>query len=131
MPHESPACGSPEDWLSRAGSDLALASIRPSKNIRLEDLCYHAQQSAEKALKAVLIYSGTDFPRTHNIKTLTELLPQGIFRDPILDAAAILTDYAVTTRYPGEVEPILMAELKTARHIAKEVLAWAEIAVAK
>lgn len=95
MPHDPPTCGSPEDWLSRARSDLALASVRPGKSIRLEDLCYHAQQSVEKALKAVLLSVDVVFPRTHNIKVLVEMLPSGIFRDPILDAAAILTDYAV------------------------------------
>lgn len=131
MPHNPPVCGGSDDWLSRARSDLALASVRPAKNIRLEDLCYHAQQSVEKALKAILIYSESAFPRTHNIKTLTGLLPQGIFRDPILDAAAILTDYAVTARYPGEVEPVTKDELKTALHIAREALAWAESVIAK
>ncbi|MCF7863627.1 MAG: HEPN domain-containing protein [Kiritimatiellales bacterium] len=126
MPYEQPACGTPEDWLSRARSDLALASVRRTKRIRSEDLCYHAQQSVEKTLKAVLIHSRTAFPRTHNIKVLVELLPAGLFRDPILNAAAILTDYAVTTRYPGEVEPVTPDELQAARHIAREVLAWAE-----
>jgi len=131
MPHSLPACGGPDDWLSRARSDLALASVRPVRNIRIEDLCYHAQQSVEKSLKAVLIHSETAFPHTHNIKILTGLLPPGIFRDPILDAAAILTDYAVTTRYPGEVEPVTKDELKTALHIAKEVLAWAKSVIGK
>ncbi|MCF7847632.1 MAG: HEPN domain-containing protein [Kiritimatiellales bacterium] len=129
MPHNPPPCGSPEDWLSRARSDFALASIHPAKGIRLEDLCYHAQQSVEKALKAVLISTDSAFPRTHNIKILVELLPPEIFRDPILDSAAILTDYAVTTRYPGEVEPVDRSELKTALHIAKETLDWAETVI--
>ncbi|WP_136063267.1 HEPN domain-containing protein [Pontiella sulfatireligans] len=95
----------------------------------MEDLCYHAQQSVEKSLKAVLIHSGNAFPRTHNIKILVELLPPEVFRDPILEASAILTDYAVTARYPGEVEPVSKSELKTALHIAKEVLVWAESAI--
>ena len=73
-----------------------------------------------------MIHSETAFPRTYNIKTLTGLLPQGIFQDPILDAAAILTDYAVTARYPGEVEPVTRNELKMALHIAREVLIWAK-----
>ncbi|MEN8255542.1 MAG: HEPN domain-containing protein [Verrucomicrobiota bacterium] len=129
MPHNPPACGGSDDWLSRARSDLALASVRPAKNIRLEDLCYHAQQSVEKSLKAVLIHSETIFPHTHNIKILTGLLPPRIFQDPILAAASILTDYAVTARYPGEVEPVTKGELKTALHIAGEVLIWAKSVV--
>ena len=121
--------GSPEDWLRRARSDLALARGRLRKSILAEDLCFHAQQAVEKSLKAVLISNGIDFPRTHNLRILIDALPETIFRDPILDSSAALTDYAVSTRYPGEVEAVTKEELKTARHIAGEVLAWAENAI--
>ena len=131
MLRDSSIFGTPEEWLARSRSDLALASVRPVGAIRLEDLCYHAQQSVEKAIKAVLFRFGIEFPRTHNIKTLTECLPIEVFRDPVLDAAAILSDYAVTARYPGDYEPVSRGELRTALHLAREVLAWAEVAVAK
>jgi HEPN domain-containing protein len=62
--------GSPAVWLLFANSDLELARINPSPGILLEGLCFHAQQAAEKALKAVLIAHGIPFPRTLNIKTL-------------------------------------------------------------
>ncbi|WP_372845899.1 HEPN domain-containing protein [Pontiella sp.] len=124
MPSNAPACGSPQDWLSRAESDLALASIKPIRRIRLEDLCYHAQQSVEKALKAVLLSLGVVFPRTHNIKILVERLPDTLFCEPTLDRAAVLTDYSVTARYPGEIEPVTRDELKEALHIAAKVLEW-------
>ena len=52
---ETSAPGSPTDWLRHAYSDLALASITPSSQILLEQLCFHAQQAAEKALKAILV----------------------------------------------------------------------------
>ncbi len=121
--------GSPEDWLRRARSDLALVRGRLKKNVLAEDLCFHAQQAVEKSLKAVLISKGIDFPRTHNLRILIDALPEIVFRDPILDSAAALTDYAVSTRYPGEVEAVTKEELKTARHIAAEVVAWAENAI--
>jgi len=118
--------GSPEDWLRRARSDLALACGRLRKSVLAEDLCFHAQQAVEKSLKAVLISKGIDFPRTHNLRILIDALPETVFRDPILDSSAALTDYVVSTRYPGETEPVTQDELKTARHIAAEVLIWAE-----
>lgn len=99
------------------------------KNVLAEDLCFHAQQAVEKTLKAVLISKGIDFPRTHNLRILIDALPDPVFRDPVLDSSAALTDYAVSTRYPGEVEPVTKDELKTARHIAREVVAWAENAI--
>lgn len=96
------------------------------KGILAEDLCFHAQQAVEKSLKAVLIFNAIEFPRTHNLRILIDELPESVFRDPILDSSAALTDYAVSARYPGETEPVTSDELKTARHIAREVVAWAE-----
>jgi HEPN domain-containing protein len=112
--------------LRRANSDLALACGRLRREVLPEDLCFHAQQAVEKSLKAVLISKGIDFPRTHNLRVLIDALPETIFRDPVLDSSAALTDYAVSTRYPGETEPVTKEELKNARHIAAEVVAWAE-----
>lgn len=51
----------PRAWLIRAYSNLRLAEKGPSKEIMLEDLCFNAQQAAEKALKAVCIYKKIDF----------------------------------------------------------------------
>jgi len=128
MPHEIQS-GSPEDWLRRAHSDLALACGRLRRDVLPEDLCFHAQQAVEKSLKAVLISKGVDFPRTHNLRILIDVLPETVFRDPVLDSSAALTDYAVSARYPGEVEKVTKEELKKARHIAREIVAWAENAV--
>lgn len=60
MRHEP---GSPESWLVYANSDLALAKSAAGPGILLESLCFHAQQAAEKAIKAVLIHSGIPVPR--------------------------------------------------------------------
>ncbi len=51
----------PREWLVRARSDLALARSRP-EGVLLDDLCFHAQQAAEKAIKGALIRHSTDFP---------------------------------------------------------------------
>jgi HEPN domain-containing protein len=46
----------PRSWHTRAYSNLRLAEKGQSKDIMLEDLCFNAQQAAEKALKAVCLY---------------------------------------------------------------------------
>jgi len=67
MPHERPIPGSAEDWLARAEGDLALARVPLPKGAFYEDLCFHAQQAAEKAIKAVYQFYGKSFRYTHDI----------------------------------------------------------------
>jgi len=94
-------------------------------DVFLEDACFHAQQCAEKALKALLIQRGIDFPRTHVLETLLDLLTAaGIRIPPQVDEAFVLTQYAVETRYPGEWEPVTEEEARMALDLAAEVLAW-------
>jgi HEPN domain-containing protein len=126
MPPDSDP-GSGEDWLRHARSDLALAStVGPVGDILAETLCFHAQQATEKALKAVLVHKGIEFPRTHSLRLLVDMLPQAIRTDPVLESAVGLTDYAVTTRYPGETEPVDQAELEESIRLAQAVVRWAE-----
>jgi HEPN domain-containing protein len=61
------------EWISRARSDLALARAKP-QGVYLEDLCFHAQQAAEKAIKALLIRHDIEFPYVHDIAALMLLL---------------------------------------------------------
>jgi len=53
MPQDRPAPGSPQEWLSRAKGDLAMARVPLPEGVFYEDLCFHAQQAAEKAFKGV------------------------------------------------------------------------------
>lgn len=55
----------PSDWMARAWSNLLLAEAGKRPGIFLEDLCYEAQQAAEKALKAVCVFRKIEFPKTH------------------------------------------------------------------
>ena len=126
MPHNKDHPGSPEDWLLHARSDLAIAKISPPEDVMLEGLCFHAQQTAEKALKALLVSKNLDFPRTHNIGTLLDLLHDVVSVPNEVDDAASLTDYAVMTRYPGDTEPVDIEEYKQAVHLAHTVLAWVQ-----
>lgn len=64
MPPDSAAPGSARDWLARARGDLALARSPVAEGAFLEDYCFHAQQAAEKALKAVYQHHGLVFRYT-------------------------------------------------------------------
>ncbi len=98
----------------------------PATGILLEDLCFHAQQAAEKALKAVLVANLLKFEKTHNLNRLLELLPEELEIPSLVQEAVILTDYAVMSRYPGDYEPIEDMELRRAIELAQAVVMWAE-----
>jgi hypothetical protein len=61
MPPERFSPDDPREWLNRARSNLALAKAQ-IPDVYLEDLCFDAQQAAEKALKALLIKREVVFP---------------------------------------------------------------------
>ncbi|XDD53092.1 HEPN domain-containing protein [Leptospira sp. WS4.C2] len=129
MLHDDPA--SPEAWLIHAKSDLLLAKLGDKNDILLNQLCFHAQQTAEKSLKAVLIKENVEFLFTHNIKTLTLSLPDRIEKPSFFDELAILTDYAVSTRYPGDYEEILNTEYEKAIELAELVFSCASNLIKK
>ena len=119
---------SPQAWLERARSDLALArAALRLPDVLLEDACFHAQQCAEKALKALLVQRAIPFPRTHVVETLLDLLEaSGVTVPADVDEALVLTQYAVQTRYPGDWESVTSEEARFALEVANRVLAWVE-----
>ncbi|MCH7871786.1 MAG: HEPN domain-containing protein [Planctomycetes bacterium] len=84
-------------------------------------VAYHAQQCAEKQIKAYLVCCGIDFPYTHNIAYLLELCAGTTDWSDRLRDAEELTPYSVTARYPGEDEPVVQSEAKRAIEIAVQV----------
>ena len=63
----------PRVWIHRAKSNLALAQTAPT-DVDLEDLCFDAQQAAEKCVKAIFIQRRESFPYVHDIGKLLRLL---------------------------------------------------------
>ena len=125
MPPE-PVPGSAGDWLARARGDLALAKVPLPEDAFLEDLCFHAHQATEKALKAVYRERGWPFRYVHVIEELlTGLRDRGIAVPPEVEEAVILTEYATASRYPGRQEPVTQGEYAAAVGIAERVVAWA------
>ena len=127
MPRGSPAPGSAEDWLSRASGDLALARAPLPAGGFYEDLCFHAQQAAEKALKAVYVHHEWTFRYVHNLAVLIVGLERNGLEIPTeISAAIVLTAYAEASRYPGLSEPVTEGERELAVAQATAVVEWAE-----
>jgi HEPN domain-containing protein len=126
MPPDRPLPGSAEDWLTRAEGDLALARVPLPEGAFYEDLCFHAQQAAEKSLKAVYQHFGKRFRYTHDLDELiTGLRNEGIIIPIEVADAALLTSYAWEARYPGLSEPVTEEEFREALRQAELVVRWA------
>lgn len=110
-------------WLTFADEDLNMASDALSygsrRSYRL--IAYHAQQCAEKCLKAVLVFHNEDFPYTHNVRRLLKLCGKYATWPQDLKDAEELTPYSITTRYPGEDKEVSEAEATSAIEIARQV----------
>ena len=109
-------------WISYAEEDLGLAQyalkMPGSRPFRL--IAFHAQQCAEKYLKAYFVYHDIDFPYTHDIKKLLDFCGSHTWIKEIKGAEE-LTPYAVTARYPGVDEIVTEDEAKQAVDMAFNV----------
>jgi len=115
------------EWVIKAENDFRTASytLRMARGCPTDAVCFHAQQCVEKYLKAFLVCTGVDFPKTHDIERLVGLLPKSIWLRLSVEEQRRLTAYATVTRYPGDYEPISFAEaqhsVKLARRVRKEL----------
>lgn len=117
-------------WLARAASSLALAeAARPG--VLFEDLCFQAQQCAEKALKALLISRGAPYPFVHDIGLLLQLAAEKGDEPPAEVVSSVwLTRFAVLTRYPNADPPVTASEYSEALEASRTVFRWARVCIA-
>jgi HEPN domain-containing protein len=120
-----------EEWLFKAGNDLESAKYLLSSPIPLFDTAvYHAQQCAEKALKAYLAYNSAEIDKTHSLKVLVEkcLNINNAFTD-LIDDCIYLHPYATLYRYPeGSLMPEKTAVIK-AVSTAEKILTYVKIKI--
>jgi HEPN domain-containing protein len=111
-------------WLSYADEDLASCRVLlQSPRARLGAASYHAQQAAEKALKAFLVAREEPLMRTHDVGVLVarcESIDDSFA--PFSAAAARLTPYAVMHRYPGASDYPEIADVEQALADANGIL---------
>lgn len=93
-------------WLRKARSDLTNAELCLEQETSLDTVCFHAQQAAEKSLKAYLTHCAIEFSFVHNVEKLIVLCAS---HDPAFhDLKGLgqeLTPYAVELRYDHEFWP--------------------------
>ena len=116
------------EWLARAEHDLRVAEfLLTMPDPPPESIGFHAQQCAEKALKAFLTLRRARFERRHDLNYLIDLcVPLDAAFEQLRSEADELTPYAVEYRYPDAL-PILSLEavrstVETATHIYTFVL---------
>lgn len=91
-----------ETWITKAENDLKSAKKLIEGTDPIYDTSiYHAQQCAEKALKAYLSYKDQPIQKTHDVQFLVELCIEldEIF-ESIMEDAILLNPYSTLFRYP-------------------------------
>jgi len=123
MPHDPTKVAEVKSWLAKAAEDLragaADRALAPPIN---SDAVFHAQQAAEKSLKAFLSWHDVPLARTHDLVELGNQCAAIEPRlEPLLRRAARLTRYAWQFRYPGALAEPDNAEVDEALSLAKDV----------
>jgi HEPN domain-containing protein len=119
-------------WIKKAENDLITA--KNSLNIKpeppLDTICFHAQQCAEKYLKAFLVYHEIEFEKIHDITELI-LLASQVDKSflQLIDLGKKLTPYAVEIRYPGMLTEEITEE--TAREAVNMAIEIKEFVLAR
>jgi HEPN domain-containing protein len=103
MPPDAAVLTEARRWLHFAEDDLASARLHLATALILPNqACYHAQQAAEKALKATLIVRGVIFPKSHDLVALAALLPPADHAIINQVDLPVLTAWVVAARYPTD-----------------------------
>jgi len=110
-------------WLARAEQDMkAGEALLVAEPPFLYPACFHAQQAAEKYLKALLTWHQIEFPKTHAIEQLLDLVEDAETEtaSSLKDAVA-LTPYGVDIQYPGDQPEPNLEEAHEVVELARKV----------
>ena len=93
------------EWVAKVEGDYFTVEreCRARKRQNYDAVCFHAQQCAEKYLKALMCEEGITAPWVHSLVALLELLlPLRFEWEVFREDLAFLSSFAVAFRYPGE-----------------------------
>ena len=99
----------------------AVHTLTLGKDCPTDTVCFHAQQCVEKHIKALLVFRGIPFPKTHEIAVLRALLPPKLRPKMDTKIQESLTSYATDLRYPGSGPDVPLSEARKAVTIARRV----------
>ena len=110
-------------WVEKAEHDVMAAehAMELAEEGLTDIVCFHCQQCAEKYLKALLLYQGLAFPRTHDLRLLLDLISAQVSLGLQREAVIPLNRYAIEGRYPGDWEPITATDAQRASEVARAV----------
>ena len=94
------------EWVSKAEGDFLTAGreLRARQSPNYDAVCFHAQQCAEKYLKAMLQEHDKQIPKIHNLIELMLLCEKVDSSFEMLRADLVTMErFSVQVRYPGEI----------------------------
>lgn len=115
-----------ERWFIKAENDLETAIRALKYEPRITDTaCFHAQQVAEKALKAFLVFMDYEVEKTHDIvKLINACVEKDASFENFRETLKGLTRYAIVERYPDDWREILHDEAQEAVKKAEECMVF-------
>lgn len=121
----------PRGWLRFAHDDLAAARVLlTDEALPARMACFHAQQAAEKALKASLVHAAIQFRKTHDLVVLVALQPELVRSEVSEIDLQGLQQWAVDARYPADLPDITSREAAAVVAIADRIVAAVATALA-
>ena len=109
-------------WLRYAKEDLNTAEVLFRDDCISRHICWLAQHSVEKALKSIFVFLQVDFPRSHDLDLLRNLIPEGWSVGVTEVDLAALSEWAVESRYPGDWPDATPNDAKAALEHARIIL---------
>ena len=121
----------PHEWLRFANDDLAAARLLLTDvEVPARMACFHAQQAAEKALKASLVHAAVQFRKTHDLVVLVGLQPEPVRSEVSNLDLQRLQQWAVDARYPADLPDITAGDAAAVVAIADQIVAVVGVALA-
>jgi HEPN domain-containing protein len=109
-------------WLAYSLSDLQAAKkLLDDPDSYPRQVCFLAQQSAEKAFKAILVFLELEFPYTHDLDRLREAIPAGWNVKREFPQLYGLSIWSVESRYPGGMPDVVTADAESALLMAEAI----------
>lgn len=117
-----------EEWIKIAKEDLQAAEHLFGASLH-RMVCYHAQQSVEKTLKAILVEREIEFSRTHNILDLCMAAKEIGYETPLDAEDAVFLNSVYRARYPADLGLLPKGEpsredAERALHRARKMWEW-------
>lgn len=110
-------------WLRKAEADMdAAEALLSEERPVLYPSCFHSQQAAEKLMKAFLTWHQIEFPKTHILGELLDLIAEVDEELAMsMNDATALNPYGVETRYPGDIPEPSLEQAEEALALARKV----------